>query len=317
MKKICLYLTTLALTVFVVSCSEEKLDPNSVIKDPLLTENALDSWLMENYVLPYNIDLVYRQVDNDLPMFYNLIPADFEKSAQLAQVFKHLSIVPYDSVTGSSEFVRYAFPKFLNFVGSGAHNNNGTVILGTAEDGIKVVMYQVNEWYPEVSAIDANRDFYPMHPNGIRYFHTLHHELKHILNQRRPFPPLFRTIGQGTHTQDDWSTAFANTPDGLRDARRAGFITQYASKDPNEDIAELFSVFISATPEYWASAMEQGVIRNTGGAITDSTGREAMLSKHAIMSDYMLKEWGININELRRIILKHYSELPTMNLNLD
>jgi substrate import-associated zinc metallohydrolase lipoprotein len=318
MKRIHLYLTMLTLSVLLVSCSEDKLDPNSVIHEPILTENALDKWLMLNYVIPYNIDLVYRKVDNDLPVGYNLTPACFEKSAQLAQVFKFLSILPYDSVTGSKEFVRYAFPKFINFVGSGAYNNNGTMILGTAEDGIKVVMYDVNSWESDLSKIDTN-SFYPMNSTGnaIRYFHTLHHELAHILHQRRPYPASFRLISQGRHTQDDWSNAFVSDSA----ARRSGFITTYASKDPDEDIAELFSVFISATPTWWEMAMQQGVVPadpdTTPPTPEDRSAREAMESKLNILYEYTLNEWGVCMIELRRVIIEQKNRLPTLPLNLD
>ncbi|MCL2028730.1 MAG: putative zinc-binding metallopeptidase, partial [Bacteroidales bacterium] len=138
MKKICLYSAMLALSVLMVNCSEDKLDPNSVIRDPIRVETPLDSWLFTNYVQAYNIDVQYRMEDIQSNMGYNLIPADYQKSVQLAKVIHFLCLAPYDSVTGSQEFARLAFPKFFVFIGSGAHNNNGTVIIGTAEDGIRV-----------------------------------------------------------------------------------------------------------------------------------------------------------------------------------
>ncbi|MCL2027386.1 MAG: putative zinc-binding metallopeptidase [Bacteroidales bacterium] len=305
MKKICLYLAMLALSVLMVNCSEEKLDPNSVIREPIRVETPLDQWLNTNYVGAYNIDVQYRFADIQSQMNYNLIPADYQKSVQLAKVIHFLCLAPYDSVTGSRDFARLAFPKFLVFVGSGAHNNNGTVILGTAEDGIRVVMYQVNSWNTDVPPNPAN--FYPMSNawNSVRYFHTLHHELGHILHQLKPYSQTFRAISATDYVQDDWSTVYANNPDGLRSARQAGFITQYSSKNDNEDFVELFSIYITSTQAFWNEALAQA----------GEEGGNKIQSKFSIMYDYMLNEWDIDLNELRRVIDVSQKQLETMDLN--
>ena len=51
------------------ACSEDSVDEGmSVIKDSQTPQNALDRWLYQNYVLPYNIELRYRWEDNETSM---------------------------------------------------------------------------------------------------------------------------------------------------------------------------------------------------------------------------------------------------------
>ena len=63
-------------------------------------------------------------------MIYDLTPANYEKSVQMAKLVKHLCLQAYDEVTGSRDFIPSYFPKMVFLVGSPAYNNNGEVVLG-------------------------------------------------------------------------------------------------------------------------------------------------------------------------------------------
>ena len=295
MKKICLYLTALVLlSVLAVGCSKEKLNPNSVIVDRILVENAFDRWLYENYVKPYNVQIEYRFVCSDLPLEHNLVPADFDKSISLAQVMLFAAIEPYDVVTGSKAFNQYAFPKFINFVGSGAYNNNGTVTIGTAEDGIKVILYRVNIWNTDLSTIQ-HRDFYPMTAGGIRFFSTIHHELAHILHQRKPFTTEFGKISQLNYTGDEWNSNVNTLPV----ARQNGFISPYASSSVNEDFVETFAHFILTDQAWWDAVL-----------VSAGPGAQHIANKLSIVESYMMNEWDIDMRKLREEIGNRIKALP-------
>lgn len=68
-------------------------------------------------------------------------------------------------------------------VGSPAYNNNGEVVLGTAEGGTKITLYAVNNMDP--TNVDLLNEW---------YFKTIHHEFAHILNQKKPFSTDFNQI---------------------------------------------------------------------------------------------------------------------------
>ena len=64
-------------------------------------------------------------------------------------------------------------------IGSAAYNSgDGTMVLGTAEGGLVITLYMVNR------LTDATlRDYATLNEY---YFHTMHHEFTHILNQKIP-----------------------------------------------------------------------------------------------------------------------------------
>ena len=145
--------TILGLFAFVCafsgsSCSEDDLSGTSVIKPEQTTETPLDAWLYKNYIEPYNIEFRYRYEDMESDMIYDLTPANYEKSVQKAKLVKHLCLQAYDEVTGSHDFITSYFPKMVFLVGSPAYNNNGEVVLGTAEGGTKITLYAVNNMDP-------------------------------------------------------------------------------------------------------------------------------------------------------------------------
>ena len=165
--------TILGLFAFVCafsgsSCSEDDLSGTSVIKPEQTTETPLDSWLYKNYIEPYNIEFRYRYEDMESDMIYDLTPANYEKSVQMAKLVKHLCLQAYDEVTGSRDFITSYFPKMVFLVGSPAYNNNGEVVLGTAEGGTKITLYAVNNMDP--TDVDLLNEW---------YFKTIHHEFAH------------------------------------------------------------------------------------------------------------------------------------------
>ena len=169
------YLSVMLAAFLLVSCGEEKLDPNSQILDSNVEMNEFDEWLVDNYVTPYNIEFIYRMEYIESDMNYYLVPAQYEKSVQIAKLMIHLCLQAYDEVTGDKEFIRTYFPKMIHIIGSAAYRNNGTMVLGTAEGGLKITLYMIN-------SLQLDPDYLNEY-----YFHTMHHEFAHILHQTKPY----------------------------------------------------------------------------------------------------------------------------------
>ena len=114
------YLSVMLAAFLLVSCGEEKLDPNSQILDSNVEMNEFDEWLLDNYVTPYNIEFIYRMEYIESDMNYYLVPAQYEKSVQIAKLMIHLCLQAYDEVTGDKEFIRrntcLSFPMFCLWV---------------------------------------------------------------------------------------------------------------------------------------------------------------------------------------------------------
>ena len=282
------YLSVLLAAVLLVSCGEEKLDPSSQVLDSTVEQNEFDEWLYDNYVLPYNIEFLYRMVYKESDMNYYLVPAEYDKSIQIAKLMIHLCLEAYDDVTGSKDFIRTYFPKMIHIIGSAAYRNNGTMVLGTAEGGLKITLYMINSLQLD-----------PEYLNHY-YFHTMHHEFAHILHQTKPYSSDFDMISGSNYVNDSWNSTYSD-----EEALQNGFITPYASSEPNEDFVELLSTYITNTPKFWSDMLK------TAG----STGSGIIQQKFDIVYNYMKNTWGIDLDELRDIILERQSQIDQLNLD--
>jgi len=272
------------------SCAEDDLEKESIFVDSEITKNELDLYIEKNYTEPYNIGLIYKYVDGESDMNYNLSPASYESSLRMTVLFKYLGIEPYDKITGSTDFIRAYFPKVLSYIGSPAYRNNGTMVLGTAEGGRKITMYNLNDL---VNVEDDDIDFLNYY-----YFHTIHHEFAHILNQTRDFPKSFDAITGSGYVADSWNTEYDNST-SLAD----GFISAYASKEASEDFVEVYSYYITTDPELWDSALEEA--GEKGSAIIEA--------KLEIVRSYFLSAWGIDLDVLRTEILTRQDNLVNID----
>lgn len=276
------------------ACSkEDKLDSNSVFVDSTIPKNALDNYLYTNYIQPYNIQILYKYVDKESDMSYRLVPAPYEASIRLSKLMLYAAINPYTEVYGNKTFIKNNFPKIITFTGSVPVQTNGVIILGTAESGTKVSLYNLLELN------EANGKNATFMTNS--FFKTIHHEFQHILNQNKPYPSNFKEISDLSYVDDEWNTKYTSTTAAVT----AGFISPYASKANTEDFAEIYSFYVTR------SQADFDAIVNLAG--TTSTGKTAILSKLAIVKSYMKSTWGIDMDLLRANILAKYAGLSTFD----
>lgn len=292
MKKV-IYLALLIMTMGLVACSEDdKISSTTFFPTTPPERDAFDIWLQKNYTATYNIDVKYKMEDIESDMTYQLVPADSSKSAKIAILIKYLWFDAYNEAVGQN-FVKANVPRIIHFIGSSAYNSNGTETVGTAEGGLKVTLYKINE-------IDESRiqtDAY-YHRLNEYYFHTMHHEFTHILHQKVPYDTNFKLISEANYRSTDWylySTA---------QAQRLGFITNYAMSQPDDDFAELMSTYITSSKSEWESDM----------ATAGTSGADIINQKLEILRKYMQESWGLDIDLLRDIIQRRASEMKTLDL---
>lgn len=270
-----------------IACEEKPLDPDSQVIDSYTEQNDFDKWLVSNYVEAYNIDFKYRMEMNESQMSYWLVPAEYNKSIVMAKLVRHLCLEAYDEITGSRDFIKEHFPKMIHLIGSAAYKNNGTMILGEAEGGLKITLYMINDLMLDPDYLN----YY--------YFKTMHHEFAHILHQKKPYSTDFNLISGSDYVTDAWSDTWS----GDADAQKNGFISEYASKEANEDFVELIAVYVTSTAAEWNS-----VIKNAGD------GAAIINAKFDIVYNYMLNTWGINLDDLREVVQRRQSEIETLDL---
>jgi substrate import-associated zinc metallohydrolase lipoprotein len=225
------------------SCGEDKLGPTifpdvDETLDPNSYTYQLDKFLRENYLEKYNLTFLYKMPDISTNMNYNLVPATYENSIDLAVLCKHLWFDVYDKVAGP-EFLKTYGPRIILLLGSPAINaSSGSEIVGLAEGGIKISLFKVN-------AMDIT-DFQQMNE---LYFHTMHHEFAHILHQTKTYPTEFNTISVGRYDANNWQYRGD-------EVTSLGFVTPYASMEYREDFAETIACYIVYTDDQWNRLME-------------------------------------------------------------
>lgn len=271
------------------ACSEDDLDSESIFDKDATVKNAFDEWLIKNYTEPYNIEFKYRFEDKESSTSYNLAPADYDKSVALAKLTKFLWLESYEELLGP-EFIRTYCPRLMHLIGSPAYNSSGSIVLGTAEGGLKITLYNVN-------AIDL--DEVDVEMLNYWYFKTMHHEFAHILHQTKNYPPDFNLISASNYQSSSWVNVAA------KDALDMGFVSPYASSETQEDFVEIIAIYVTNSPAYWNALV--------GSA--NATGRGLINQKLAMVKDYLKTNWRIDLDALRDIVQRRSGEVESMDLS--
>ena len=288
MKKIKFLLLIVTASILFWSCGEETLDSKSIFENEELVMTDFDNWLYSNYTVPYNIEFKYKFDDKESNTNYNLAPARLDKSVALAILVKHLWIDVYEELLGKEFLSKYS-PRLFHLIGSPAYNSQGSIILGTAEGGLKVTLFNVNMLDVENPDIDMLNYW---------YFKTMHHEFAHILHQTKSYTTDFNLISATDYQSGSW----VNIED--EEALQMGFVSPYGSSESQEDFVEVLAVYVTNSEEYWQSILE------TAG----EEGADKIMQKFHIVEDYLKSSWDIDIYELREIVLRRSAEVETMDL---
>lgn len=309
------------------ACSNDDPDYDHSIFDssaPLRTE--FDNWLLKNYTMPYNIEFNYLYNDKLSDNSYNVVPATIENSLALAKLIKHVWLDAYTEVVGDT-FVKENSFRVFQLIGSPEYDSQASIVLGTAEGGIQVTLFRVNEL--DLNNIYVNQeDFYRSHDElpldlNYWYFHTMHHEFCHILTQTKDYSTDFQTITPKYHSRD-WVNV-----DDKGQAIHEGFITGYASSEYNEDFAEMYAVYVTSSDEEWNQILDQAWVAKYADddqyqknpiPVLDADGekdyspRELILAKLDIVRTYFANSWGIDLDDLRKVVLRRSNEASFLDL---
>ena len=230
-------------TTVVASCSDDDLGPsiydtNDYPLDRSVYTFPLDTFVKKNMLEPYNLKFIYKMEDVGTDMQKNLVPASYEKSVDLAVLTKHLWLDVYTKLAGEGEvFLKKYSPRIIHVIGSPGYNSDGSRTVGVAEGGLKVTLMEVNRL--DVNQIEGNRGLNEL------FFHTMHHEFGHILDQTVLRPTAFNTISTGLYDAAGWAEKSDTIQAGL------GFVTPYGSSQAGEDWVEVLACYVTYDQDRW------------------------------------------------------------------
>ena len=286
MKNILLYIVVALLAA---ACVEKGPRDESIFVDSETTLDSVGQWLLENYTYPYNINVFYKLTDIEIDRGYEVAPAIPQKALAIAKVLKHMFYEAYTEVLGG-DFMRSHSQRVIQLIGSGAYTTL-TVKKGSAESGMKIILYLINDLTPT----SLNQTLL-----SERYLKTMFHEFSHILHQKKDYPTSFKLVTPADYVGDEW-TSSGNT---LEIALQKGFISTYARAEPHEDFVEIIAFYV-VKPDGWWEEQE---------ALAGTEGTALLRTKLDIVKTYLRDVWELDLDLLRAVVQRRFTELEELHI---
>jgi len=270
MKKFSTYFILLVCGLFLATaCSkDDKFEPTIFDTTPPVLK-GLDLWIMDNITIPYNIEVIYKWRDVETDLGRNLTPPLESKADGFVKILKDIWINPYVDEAGDV-FFKMLSPKQLLLIGSSAYNSNGTITLGSAEGGRKIVIYEIN-------LLDKTNK-----ARLRKYMKTIHHEFGHIANQTVEIPVEYEMVTP--NYRSDWNNV---SEQGAYDA---GFISPYAMSAPTEDFVEMLAILLTNSKTEWDALLEKPATPEA---------KAALKRKLELVVSYYKNVWKIDLWSLQ------------------
>ncbi len=301
-----LTLLTIAGGFLLTACNKEE-DLKPVLPGDLSglggdtwTQTAIDKWLYDSLTVPYNIAVKYKWDQFEFDISRTLVPPDEDRVIPLWRVLNDVWIKPYVAEAGKVFFNKYS-PKNFILAGSNSYNDNGSVILGTAEGGRKIVLYAVNKF-----RVKGDPGYNPNTDSTFVktfFIQTIHHEFGHILHQNVLYPQGFKKINPELYNGQNW----INVSDG--DAKKDGFVTSYASSNFDDDFVETIAILLvngKTGFDYIVNSIPAGTSVN---GTTRAQAQEYLRQKEAFVVNYFKQSYNIDFYALQarcRTALSNY-----------
>ncbi|RFM36559.1 zinc-binding metallopeptidase [Chitinophaga silvisoli] len=281
------------LVIALAACSKENDDLSGVQDIPGLggdtwVEGSLDKWLHDSLTVPYNIEVKYKWDQFEFDVTKTLVPPKEEVVIPAMQAIMKVWIDNYIKYAGELFFKKYS-PKFFILSGSASWNDNGTITLGTAEGGRKVVMYLLNEFRTKGMDGYQPRDT----ANVKQIFHVIEHEFGHILHQNIMYPTEFKKISVGLYTAN-WNNIYD------ADAHQDGFVTAYAMSSENEDFVEMISTMLIEGKEGFDRIVNSVQDKTSDNGTTQAQAVAALRQKEAMVVNYYKSAYDVDFYALQK-----------------
>lgn len=282
MKSLQTFLFVFSCTVTMLSCRKDDISGNADniagLGGDTWVKGPIDDWILSNLTVPYNVAVKYKWDQSEMEFNKIIVPPDEEKVLPVLSAVKQVWIDNYVAETNELFMKKYC-PKFFVLAGSASWNMDGTITLGQAEGGRKILLYQLNDF--RVKGMDG---YQPSDSFTVKQmFHTIEHEFAHILHQNVMYPQEFKQVSVGNYTSN-WN----NVSDEA--ANELGFISAYAMSFPDEDFVEMTSMML-VEGRNWFNAMVNG--------LADEEAQTKLRQKEAIVVNYFKDVWNINFYSLQ------------------
>ena len=296
-----LALLVLGISAF-SSCGEDALSSTSVIaqRQSSVQETELDRWIRDSITLPYGIEVVYRQENHGGAATDYLYPPRTEQVKPVLRAFRTLCLESFAFADQDrSNFLLGRAPLRLVLYGGAYADAHGMVRLSLPQAPTTMMLTHCNAFSPD----DPNK-VYLLARMGF-------HQLSRRLLAQLPYDRVvFSAISGDRYTG---STASLVAPwqagrsidqqfgiDGW--ANKRGFLTIHGMVSAEEDMAEMISATVCATPLQVQQALTEAATPDTDAdpEVQARYTEEAKVAaqqlsrKQAFVTDYLQKVWHVD-----------------------
>ena len=296
-----LALLVLGISAF-SSCGEDALSSTSVIaqRQSSVQETELDRWIRDSITLPYGIEVVYRQENHGGAATDYLYPPRAEQVKPVLRAFRTLCLESFAFADQDrSNFLLGRAPLRLVLYGGAYADAHGMVRLSLPQAPTTMMLTHCNAFSPD----DPNK-VYLLARMG---FHQLTRRLLAQLSYDRvAFSAISgdRYTGSTASLVAPWQAG--RTIDqqfGIDSwANKRGFLTIHGMVSSEEDMAEMISATICATPLQVQQALTEAATPDTDAdpEVQARYTEEAKVAaqqlsrKQAFVTDYLQKVWHVD-----------------------
>ena len=297
MKKLFLPLAALALTGL-TGCDADidSVQPSRqvVASTTVSSLPRLDRYIQQAFAKKYNVDIAYRYDDKVTDRRYLLAPVKEEKALEYLNLIDYMFFQVYEASTPEGYLQTHTI-KYLNLFGSSGYAIDRRMA-GAAPQGM-IWIYNINELNTQYTGTVRSD-----------YISVLFHESAHTLHEERAYPPEFDKLSALEYQKQDAFSYWWRTG---QNAGYAGFVSDYASTDADEDFAELFAYYILDSDSEWADRLKGAEGKNRSDA--KYTGREIIEKKVAIMKEYLRSEYSADLDKIRAEAQKRLPLVSSMD----
>lgn len=296
-----LALLVLGISAF-SSCGEDGLSSTSVIaqRQSSVQETELDRWIRDSITLPYGIEVVYRQENHGGAATDYLYPPRAEQVKPVLRAFRTLCLESFAfAEQDRSNFLLGRAPLRLQLFGGAYADAHGMVRLSLPQAPTTMMLTHCNAFSPD----DPNK-VYLLARMGF-------HQLSRRLLAQLPYDRVvFSAISGDRYTGSTASLVApwqaGRTIDqqfGIDSwANKRGFLTIHGMVSSEEDMAEMISATICATPLQVQQALTEAATPDTDAdpEVQARYTEEAKVAaqqlrrKQAFVTDYLQKVWHVD-----------------------
>lgn len=259
-------------------------------------KSRLDRYIEQHFAKEYNVSIRYRYDDSNTDRRFLLAPALEGKILEFLNVMDYVFFGSYRASTPSGYLEEHTI-KYLSLFGSSGYGIDRKM-LGAAPQG-EIWIYDIN-----------NLDIQDNSLLRSNFISVLFHESAHTLHEERAYPPEYDKFSSLEYQKQDAFLYWTRTG---QSSLRAGFVSDYASTDPDEDFAELFAYYLLDSDSEWQAKLTDADGRNRSDA--QYTGRQIILAKVAIMKKYLRDEYSADLDAMRAEVQRRLALVGSMDFS--